>query len=270
MHFVSLVLCDGVQLDVEQAGSGPPLVLVHGSWAGKNTWDPVFLALAARFRVIRYDRRGYGQSQHPGGAPGVHIEDLLALLRTLGLTRSTLVGNSLGALIAMHVGLRAPELVGLVVAHEPPMLSLLERSSLIWERVQSAIARSMNAAQNGNHLLSAQIYVDDLASCPGTWEYLPEALKQGFVENARAFLDDASSLAELELTPSDLQRLGQALVVTRGDRTSPYLRLIVENLYSALPHLRRHVFTAAGHVPHQSCPADFVATTLEFAARSTH
>jgi pimeloyl-ACP methyl ester carboxylesterase len=262
---VSVLACEGVSLCVEQAGSGQALVLVHGAWSARNTWDPVFQKLATRFHVIRYDRRGYGESQRPGVGPSEHVMDLLALIRTLRLERVILVGNSLGALIAIRMALRASELVSIVVAHEPPMLGLLEHGSPLEGRVYEALARALNAASSGNHRLAAQLYVEGMASAPGTWEYLPEDMKQGFVENAPGFLDDASALDESELPARELARLGQRLVVTRGDRTSSYLKFIVERLYSALPELRRHVFVAGGHVPHQSCPEDFVAKIVELA-----
>lgn len=266
---MSVLLCEGVQLGVEQAGEGHALILVHGSWSDRDTWEPVFQALAARFLVVRYDRRGYGESQRPGAEPRKHVEDLLALIRTLGFKRTILVGNSLGGLIAIQAALLAGPMVNLVIAHEPPMLGLLEVESPphpLATRVHSALARSLQAVRAGDHRLAAQIYVEGMASYPGTWQHLPEEIKQGFIDNASAFLTDASALRDIDLSPQELERLGHAIVITRGARTSPYLKLIVERLYSALPELRRHVFDNGGHVPHQSCPQEFVARTLEFAA----
>ncbi len=270
---MSVLLCEGVQLGVEQAGEGHPLILVHGSWSDRNTWEPVFHALATRFLVVRYDRRGYGESQRLGAEPRVHVEDLLALIRTMGFKRAILVGNSLGALIAIQAALRARPLVGLVIAHEPPMLGQLEVDSPphpLATRVHTALTRSLQAVRAGDHRLAAQIYVEGMASYPGTWQHLPKEIQQGFIDNAPAFLTDASALQDIDLSPQELKRLDHSIVITRGARTSPYLKLVVERLYAALPELRRHVFDNGGHVPHQSCPEEFVAKTLEFAAMTAN
>lgn len=265
---MTVVQCEDVALGVEQAGSGPALVLVHGSWSDRNTWSPVFDALSLRFRVIRYDRRGYGESQRPCAAPSVHVEDLLKLLRTLDLRKAILVGNSLGAIIAIRAALASSEHTQLVIAHEPPLLGLMRLESEhhpMATRVHSALARTLEAVSSGDHRLAAEIYVEGMASYPSAWQYLPEDIKQGFIDNASAFLADAGTFDQDELLPQDLERLGHRVVVTCGNRTSPYLKLIMNRLYATLPELRRHVFDFGGHVPHQTCPDEFVATTLRFA-----
>src|SRR5690606_11396205 len=53
---------NGARLYYEVAGSGPALVLIHAGIADCRMWDEQFAALAARYRVVRYDQRGYGQS----------------------------------------------------------------------------------------------------------------------------------------------------------------------------------------------------------------
>jgi pimeloyl-ACP methyl ester carboxylesterase len=123
----------------------------------------------------------------------------------------------------------------------------------------------MEAARAGEHRLAAELYVEGVASCPGSWQYLPDNIKQGFIANAAAFLADAGGLQGGDRLPQELERLGHGVVVTTGSRTSPYIKLVMNRLYSTLPGLRRHVFGVGGHVPHQTCPDEFVAKTLEFA-----
>src|SRR4051812_28811560 len=59
---VAIVSVNGVDLNVEQIGSGDPAVFVHGAWVDHHTWDPTAEALASTNRVISYDRRGHSAS----------------------------------------------------------------------------------------------------------------------------------------------------------------------------------------------------------------
>ena len=258
--------CGGVELAVDQAGDGPSLILVHGAWSDRGTWDPVFAQLAQHFHTIRYDRRGYGESPRPGVDPRSQVADLLALIRTLALDEVMLVGNSLGGLISIHAALRATAAIRLVIAHEPPILRLLTASSTnypVAARALRALYAALDAARDGQFAQAAQLYVEGMASYPGAWAYLPEIVRQSFTENASAFLMDSGALDDLDVTTEDFTTLGDRLVVTRGDRTSPFMKLLLDQLYREEPQLRRAVFGTGGHVPHQSSPAEFVTTTVE-------
>jgi 3-oxoadipate enol-lactonase len=96
-------------------GRGPAVVLIHGWALSLREWDDQIAALAPRFRVVAYDRRGYGKSTgfaDPSADPG----DLRALLDTLGIRSAALVGHSAGADIACRFAAVMPERVdGLVL-----------------------------------------------------------------------------------------------------------------------------------------------------------
>src|SRR5215218_11133128 len=84
---------NGVRLHYARAGSGPPLVLLHGWPEFWLTWEPVMARLADRFDLIAPDLRGFGDSPKPDEGPSdragpeVHAADLLALFDHLGLER---------------------------------------------------------------------------------------------------------------------------------------------------------------------------------------
>jgi len=259
---VSVLLCNGVRLGFDEAGVGQPLILVHGSWTNRLTWDSVFLKLAEHFRVIRYDRRGYGESDKPGAPPSVHADDLRALIDALGLTTVALVGNSMGALIALQVASALPNCeLSFVLAHEPPLLWLLDEAppqTVLSERIRSALVQAASAGRDGDWEGCARYYVEGSSGAPGVWEYLPAEQKRAFIENAPAFLDDASDPTWWTLEPPALRALESRVVVTSGSVSSPFLRIISERLSALLPQAQRRVFPHAGHVAHQTAPQDFV------------
>lgn len=266
---MSVITCGHVNLSVDRAGHGPPLILVHGSWSDQTTWDRVFAPLAQRFDTIRYDRRGYGTSQRPGVGPVGHVADLLALIRTLGLGRVLLVANSLGAVIALGAAVTAPEHVAQVIAHEPPLFELLDSApneQALAQRTRTALNAAVEAARSGDQARAAQIFVEQVSGATNTWSHLPQDIQQGFKNSAGGFLDDATSSEQLHLPLEKLRQLQERLVITRGVWSPAFLQIIGKQLCSALIDSPSHVFAEAGHVPHQTSPQDFISVILRFAA----
>jgi pimeloyl-ACP methyl ester carboxylesterase len=93
----------------DEAGSGPPVILVHAGLADRRMWEHQFWSLAASHRVIRYDWRGRGQSDNVTDGEVTHHEDLLALMDALDLDHAVLVGASMGGGYALNAALEAPE-----------------------------------------------------------------------------------------------------------------------------------------------------------------
>ncbi|MBC3761825.1 alpha/beta fold hydrolase [Quadrisphaera oryzae] len=110
-----VVRIDKADIAFEEAGEGAAIVFSHAGIAYRRMWDGPFTALAADHRVIRYDWRGYGDSD-PARGDYAHHEDLLGLLDALGVQDGVLVGCSMGGGYALQAALEAPERVaGLVL-----------------------------------------------------------------------------------------------------------------------------------------------------------
>lgn len=90
---------DGAQLHVKDMGQGQPVILIHGWPLNGDMFEYQTLALLeAGFRVITYDRRGYGQSSHGTGGHNYDrfADDLADIIEKLGLSKVSLVGFSMG------------------------------------------------------------------------------------------------------------------------------------------------------------------------------
>jgi 3-oxoadipate enol-lactonase len=99
-----------VRLAYDVRGQGPPLVLVEGLGVGRWGWEPVADRLARRFRVITVDNRGIGASDTPPGPYSTRVmaDDVLAVLDDAGVATASVVGTSLGGMVAQELALAHP------------------------------------------------------------------------------------------------------------------------------------------------------------------
>lgn len=104
----------GARLYYEEMGAGQSLVLIHAGIADCRMWDDQFAAFAERYRVVRYDIRGFGKSAMPPG-PSSTYRDLHGLLQYLNIHRAALIGLSIGGGIAIDFALQHPEITGALV-----------------------------------------------------------------------------------------------------------------------------------------------------------
>ncbi|MBB4686178.1 alpha/beta fold hydrolase [Amycolatopsis jiangsuensis] len=110
-------VADDVSLSVAVAGSGPPVVLLHGFPQTHLMWRHVAADLAADHTVLCPDLRGYGASDKPADPDGqayakrVMAADVVALARAFGHERFALAGHDRGALVAIRAGLDHPDAI---------------------------------------------------------------------------------------------------------------------------------------------------------------
>ncbi len=110
---------DGLQLHVEQQGSGPTVVLLHGFTGSTTTWGSLTELLSPEFEVIAIDIVGHGESDAPAEVDRYRMErctdDLVAVLAKLGHERATWLGYSMGARTALQLAVRHPKGVDALV-----------------------------------------------------------------------------------------------------------------------------------------------------------
>jgi pimeloyl-ACP methyl ester carboxylesterase len=123
---------DGLRFHIQQTGTGPDVVLIHGVTGDLSIWYlcRAMETLGAARRVTAYDLRGHGYSDAPprGYTSADHAADLFAILDHLRIERANLVGHSFGAVIALHAAILAPKRISGIVLSDPyfPALRHLE------------------------------------------------------------------------------------------------------------------------------------------------
>ena len=104
---------DGVNLYYEEAGVGTPVVFVHEFAGDYRTWEPQMRRFSRAYRCVTYSQRGYPPSDVPDDAArygqDVARSDVIALMDALKIDKAHVVGHSMGAYTALHVGIKHPQ-----------------------------------------------------------------------------------------------------------------------------------------------------------------
>ncbi len=121
---------NGGRLYYEVYGHGAPLVFLHPGLADSRVWDRQVNYFSDKYTVVRFDARGYGQSDAPT-APYAPAEDLYALLQFLKIDRACIVGLSIGGTQAIDMALAHPQAVSalVVIAGSPGWLQYSDEMS---------------------------------------------------------------------------------------------------------------------------------------------
>jgi pimeloyl-ACP methyl ester carboxylesterase len=104
---------DGTELYVEESGSGTSVIFIHEYAGDYRSWEPQIRYLSRRHRCVTYSQRGYPPSDVPSDpdryAQDIARDDVIAVLDALHIDKAHVVGHSMGAYTALHVGIRYPQ-----------------------------------------------------------------------------------------------------------------------------------------------------------------
>lgn len=263
-----LAKINGAEIAYEVAGSGHPVTLIHAGIADKRMWDAQFATFAERYRVVRYDIRGFGQSSLPAG-PYTMREDLRALLQHLGVARTHLIGISMGGSIAIDFTLDYPEMVSALI----PVAAGISGEQGAPNPELEARWRAINDATERGDLdtaneLELQIWVDGFGRTAGPVD--PAVREQIRVMNAAA-LARAKEFEQAEavnrLDPPAISRLEEIAVPTLvivGNCDLPEVVMSAETLATRLPGAQKVMLSEVAHLPPMESPNEFNRLVLDF------
>lgn len=250
---------NGVRHHYVSKGQGPPVVFVHALGGSLHTWHGVMENLALHHHVVALDLRGHGRSAAGNGKVSIasYAEDVTALIGALELPAVTLVGHSMGTLVAQHLAQTKPEvvdnlvLVGGISWFEPPLRKAYE------QRADTVEAEGLDAL------------VDDWlpgALAPRTHAKLPQLtglLRELFLRNdPTSYAKACRAVAQAPKIARD--QIGQPTLLLVGDHDRSTPIAMAEELHAEIPVSRVKVVPAAAHWATLEQP-DFIASAiLEF------
>jgi len=176
----------GATLYYEVRGAGPTLLLICGGVYDAAGYAGLAERLADEYTVVTYDRRGNSRSplSGPPAAQRIdeHADDARRILDAVGAEPALVFGNSSGASIGLDLVARHPELVRVLVAHEPPVFDLLDdrdHFAALMSEVEQTFARDGAAAAGavfgaGMQMRDGSASEDESERIPGGAEASPE------------------------------------------------------------------------------------------------
>jgi pimeloyl-ACP methyl ester carboxylesterase len=257
------------------AGSGPPVVLIHGMVNSSRHWEKVALRLAEDHTVIAPDLIGHGDSAAPRGdySLGAHAAGIRDLLASLGVRSASIVGHSLGGGVAMQFFYQFPHRTERLVLissgglgrEVSPLLraaAVPGASPLLWLMAHPRLVAAL--AGTGGRLrargVAAGIYVEAVARA--LRPLAPPGAREAFLRTLRAVIDvrgqRVNALDRFHL----LEGMPTLIVWGERDNTIP-----IEHgraAHAAAPGSRFATLPRAAHFPHLEDPEGLAAVLREF------
>ena len=255
---------NGADLAYDDAGTGHPLLLVHAGITNRHMWDLVWDAFGSRFRVIRPDLRGFGETP-AATEPFTNWQDLAELLRALDALPAHVVGVSSGGSASLELAIMAPDLVDRLVLVAPGQAgwSWAAQLNADWEAEEAAW-------QRGDRDEVAWSNVRTWVDGPLRGGEAPADLRQAVFDMYRPALelqavDGAVDSANLEPpAPGRLGEVAAPTLVVVGELDQPDMMDIGEHLAREIRGARLARMPGVSHLPPMEDPDAFSALVIEF------
>ncbi len=247
------------------AGSGPAVVLIHGWALSQREWVDQIAALSPRYRVVAYDRRGYGKSTgyaDPSADPG----DLRALLDTLHIQSAILVGHSAGGDVATRFAAAMPERVVALVLYgggepagfpipQPPGAGLAAAAPIARQYGLDSVFKLVSAMPQ---------FVPGPDRTPAMAARLDSIIAE---YNGRDLLEDHPESGTFPRAQLDAMRQWtMPTLFISGEHEGRRWMVVSDSLVTWMPHARKVLVPGGGHGVHFDVPARFDSTLEAFLA----
>ena len=252
-----VVSADGTTLVARHSGDGVPVVLVHGSSGGLDSWDGVAPFLDDAFEVWVYARRGYA----PSGVGGHEktfaddVADLLAVVHAAG-GDAHIVGASYGATVGLHTALTNPSAIRSLALFEPPLFASGTALLPVLQGYTSLI-------ESGDVVGAARLFAERVAQ-------VPTEVLDGIAPDAGELAELVGCLHDLQamaFDQTDVTRWGEINIPTllmQGAESWPPIPATMQRLATALPAATRAILDGQSHFATHTAPQLFAEKLLQF------
>ena len=259
----------GIETSYLEAGSGDPVIMLHGSGPGVSAlanWRHNITTLARRFHVLAPDIVGFGATERPHDviySLRTWTDHIWAFLDAHGIEKTAIVGNSLGGRIALQMATDRPDRITKMVLMGAPGVGMTPTEGLAALRAYQPSHNAMRDLLRNYFAVDPAMITDDLV----TIRY-EASIADGAYEAYRAmFFDPRHAGSELGISAEEVRAIATPALLVHGREDKVVHMQVSVTMLGLLPHADLHVFSACGHWTQIERADEFSALVAEYLAR---
>lgn len=253
----------GVRLRyADTGGAGEPVLCLHGYTDSSLSFAPLLPLLPASWRVVTVDQRGHGRSAAPADGYGIgdFAADAAAALAALGIARATVVGHSMGSLVAQRLALDHPARVARLV--------LIGSTATLAHAELGDFPAAVRALEDPVPPAFVQAFQASAVHAPVPPNFMARVVAESLRVPARVWRAVLAGLSAVD----HRHALGAVVcptLVVWGERDAMFGRAALDGLLAALPAARVRIHPETGHSPHWERPVEVARDVARFVAETS-
>ena len=259
------IRANGIDIHCVIEGEGPWLVMSHSLACNLHMWDEEARRLSSRYKVLRYDTRGHGQSDAPSGAYSFEMlaDDLHGVLGALGIRSTHFVGLSMGGMIGQCYALRYPGTLASLALCDTASCYPAEVEAMWQDRIRTAETQGMEA------LVAPTV---GRWFTPGCRQRRPEAMDKAAdmirTTPLAGYVGCCHAIPKINFT-ARLKEIACPAVVIVGEQDGATPVAMAAEIQRALPGSTLAVIPGAAHISNMEQPDAFNRALDKFLATAT-
>lgn len=253
-------------VEVEDAGQGPALLMLHAGVADRHMWDRQWQWLQHGYRVVRWDWRGFGDTAHVPGSFS-YADDVITIMNRLEISSAILMGCSFGGGVAIQVAIQHPDRVNRLALVGSGIPGYTASNPPEVEALLTEVDQAINTNDTARALdLMEQLWL--VGPARHALDIDPHYLSRARELLARADRPDHGAVSRgAQWSALDtLPELTVPTLIIVGDQDVPDVISAAQYLKDHLPSSRLEIIENAAHLPNLERPRHFDALLSEWLA----
>jgi pimeloyl-ACP methyl ester carboxylesterase len=258
---------DGTEIAYWKSGTGPALVLVHGTAADHTRWKPILSELEAKFTAFAVDRRGSGGSAHEAQPYALtrEFEDIAAIVDAVYTATgeaASLLGHSHGAICSLEASLLTSHLKKLIL-YEPPIPAGLHNSS------PEVVPKMEKLLQEGKRAEVVSTFMREIVRMPEEQLRVFQSLPawEGRVAAAHTIVREIKEPSKhYSFRPEKFHAMRVPTLLLLGSASPVYFKAVIDLVHEALPASQVALLAGQQHAAMDTGKEIFLKPVLEFLA----
>ncbi len=259
---------DGHQTHYIEMGSGEPVILIHGFYYDTHMWDSNMVALANQFKVYAIDLWGFGYSTRDLLDYGyaLYTDQLLAFMDALNISKTCLIGQSMGAGTIIRFAVENRERINRIVLVDPavlpnklPLMGKIANLPRVGELLFGLNNNYIRKMTLGNTFIHQKKHISE--------EYFEKVTRFHKVENTTTIMLDILRKQFFHTLEKEVHQLGKMdvpILIVGGQQSKGIPIALTKKVHQILTGSQLEIFDQAGHCPHDEHPEKFNQLALSF------